>query len=85
MSLERILDRMANIRLDEEFHGPEGDRRFNYEPTFILRGLTEIHITFDAVEDVHRRTQPRRQGDAGSHRVDAAVRQRPLSSVRPRR
>ncbi|MCB0929614.1 MAG: cytochrome P450 [Mycobacterium sp.] len=56
VSLERILDRMANIRLDEEFHGPEGDRRFNYEPTFILRGLTEIHITFDAVEDVPERT-----------------------------
>ena len=26
--------------------GPEGARKFNYEPTFILRGLTDIHITF---------------------------------------
>ena len=46
VSLERILDRMTDIRLDAEFHGPEGARKFNYEPTFILRGLTDIHITF---------------------------------------
>jgi cytochrome P450 len=47
VSLERILDRLANIQLDPEFHGPEGERKFGYEPTFILRGLTDIHITFD--------------------------------------
>jgi cytochrome P450 len=51
VSLERILDRIANIQLDPEFHGPEGERKFNYEPTFILRGLTEIHITFDKLAD----------------------------------
>ena len=54
VSIERILDRMANIALDEEFHGPAEDRRFSYEPTFILRGLTDIHITFDAVENPER-------------------------------
>jgi len=47
VSVERILDRMTDIRLDEEFHGPEGARKFSYEPTFILRGLTGIHITFN--------------------------------------
>jgi len=46
VSLERILDRMTDIKLDEEFHGPAEARRFSYEPTFILRGLTDIHITF---------------------------------------
>ncbi|WP_373693466.1 cytochrome P450 [[Mycobacterium] burgundiense] len=46
VSIERLLDRMADLRLDEDKHGPEGDRRFNYEPTFILRGLTEINIEF---------------------------------------
>ena len=46
VSLERILDRMTDIKLDEEFHGPAEARSFSYEPTFILRGLTEIHITF---------------------------------------
>ncbi|OBG89217.1 cytochrome [Mycobacterium sp. E802] len=46
VSLERILDRMADIAIDEEFHGPADDRRYTYEPTFILRGLTDLHITF---------------------------------------
>ena len=46
VSLERILDRMGDIRLSEEHHGPPGDRRFNYEPTWILRGLTRLNIEF---------------------------------------
>jgi cytochrome P450 len=50
ISIERILDRTRNIRLSEEHHGPPGDRRFRYEPTWILRGLTGLHIEFDAVE-----------------------------------
>ncbi|MDV3127788.1 cytochrome P450 [Mycobacterium sp. 21AC1] len=49
VSLERILDRMADITIDEEHHGPADDRRYTYEPTFILRGLTELHIKFDPV------------------------------------
>ncbi|MCG7609002.1 cytochrome [Mycolicibacterium sp. (ex Dasyatis americana)] len=49
VSLERILDRMADITIDEEFHGPADDRRYNYEPTFILRGLTDVHIRFKPV------------------------------------
>jgi cytochrome P450 len=50
VSLERILDRMHDIRLSEEHHGPAGDRRFRYEPTWILRGLTKVHLEFDPVE-----------------------------------
>ncbi|WP_067887376.1 cytochrome P450 [Nocardia vaccinii] len=46
ISLERILDRMLDIRIDAEHHGPEADRRFDYEPTYILRGLSNLHITF---------------------------------------
>ena len=47
MSLERILHRMRDIRLSEEHHGPAGDQRFRYEPTWILRGLTELHLEFE--------------------------------------
>ena len=47
VSIERILDRTRNIRLSEEHHGPPGARRFRYEPTWILRGLTELHLEFD--------------------------------------
>ena len=46
VSLERILDRMRDIRLSEEHHGPPGDHRFRYEPTWVLRGLTELHLEF---------------------------------------
>jgi cytochrome P450 len=49
VSVERILDRMSDIRINEEKHGPVGDRSYNYEPTFILRGLTEINIEFTPV------------------------------------
>jgi len=44
ISLERMLDRMGDIRLSEEHHGPPGDRRLSYEPTWILRGLTSLHL-----------------------------------------
>ena len=46
VSLERILDRMRDIRLSEEHHGPPGARRFEYEPTWVLRGLHELHLEF---------------------------------------
>jgi len=50
VSIERILDRMRDIRLSEEHHGPPGARRFRYEPTWILRGLTEVHLEFTPTE-----------------------------------
>ena len=50
VSIERILDRTRNIRLSEEHHGPPGDRRFRYEPTWILRGLSNLHLEFDVAE-----------------------------------
>lgn len=46
ISLERILDRMRDITISEEHHGPAEDRRYGYEPTFIMRGLSDLHITF---------------------------------------
>ena len=46
VSFERILSRMADIAIDETQHGPVGNRRYTYEPTYILRGLRDLHITF---------------------------------------
>lgn len=46
VSIERILDRMRDIAIDEDHHGPAHARRYTYEPTFILRGLTSLNITF---------------------------------------
>jgi cytochrome P450 len=50
VSFERILERMRDIRLSEEHHGPDGARRFAYEPTWVLRGLHELHIEFTPVD-----------------------------------
>ena len=49
ISIERILARMRDIRLSDEHHGPPGARRFEYEPTWILRGLRQLHIEFTPV------------------------------------
>ena len=46
VSIERILHRMRDIRLSEEHHGPSGARHFDYEPTWVLRGLSQLHIEF---------------------------------------
>ena len=48
VGLERLLDRTTDIRISEAKHGSDGDRRYNYIPTFILRGLTELHLEFDS-------------------------------------
>ncbi|MGB3352876.1 MAG: cytochrome P450 [Mycobacterium sp.] len=47
VGLERLLDRTTDIRISESKHGPVGDRRYQYIPTYILRGLTELHLEFD--------------------------------------
>ena len=46
VSIERILERMRDIRLSEEHHGPPSARHFDYEPTWVLRGLNNLHIEF---------------------------------------
>ncbi|MFZ0831519.1 MAG: cytochrome P450 [Mycobacterium sp.] len=51
ISLNRILDRMADIKVSETSHGPADARRYEYEPTFILRGMTELHLEFTPVPD----------------------------------
>jgi hypothetical protein len=44
--IERLLDRTTGIRIAEDRHGPADDRRYQYVPAFILRGLTELHVEF---------------------------------------
>jgi cytochrome P450 len=44
VSLERLFDRTSEIRFDEKKHGPKGARRFEYEPTYLMRGLKELHL-----------------------------------------
>jgi cytochrome P450 len=49
VAVERFLDRTTDIRIAEEAHGPTGRRRYQYAPTYILRGLTRLHLEFTPV------------------------------------
>jgi cytochrome P450 len=49
VSIERLLARLANIRIDADHHGTEGAWRFDYEPTYILRALKALQLRFDPV------------------------------------
>jgi cytochrome P450 len=49
VSIERLLARLGNIRLAEAHHGPESARRFDYEPTYVLRALKSLHLEFDPI------------------------------------
>jgi cytochrome P450 len=46
VAIERLLDRTTDIRISESMHGPANSRRYRYVPTYILRGLTELHLEF---------------------------------------
>lgn len=46
ITVNRLLDRTRDIRVSEAKHGPVSSRQYSYEPTFLLRGLTELHIEF---------------------------------------
>jgi cytochrome P450 family 150 subfamily A5 len=46
VTIRRFLDRMDVIRVSEAHHGPAGARRFEYDPTYMLRGLKELHLEF---------------------------------------
>ena len=37
---------MNDITISEKHHGPAEARRYEYESTFIMRGLNELHIEY---------------------------------------
>jgi cytochrome P450 len=49
ITLERMLDRLGNIEISEARHGPPGARRYDYTPTYILRGVEALHLEFTAL------------------------------------
>jgi cytochrome P450 len=46
VTLGRFLDRTIDISISDAHHGPAGQRHFAYDPTFIVRGLSNLHIIF---------------------------------------
>jgi cytochrome P450 len=44
--LEQLLAQTTHFALSESHHGPAGDRKLHYEPSYIIRGLEELHVEF---------------------------------------
>jgi cytochrome P450 len=47
--LEKFLANTAHIDIAPEKHGPPGARTLDYEPSFIIRGLAEMHLDLTPV------------------------------------
>ena len=46
ISVERLLSRTTDVRINEAEHGPPEARRFSQEPIYILRGIQALHLEF---------------------------------------
>jgi cytochrome P450 len=49
VSVNRLLDRLGDIRISEADHGPPDDRRYDWKPSFMLRGLNALHLEFTPI------------------------------------
>ena len=49
VTLNRLLDRTSDIAISESAHGPAGARRYEYLPTFFLRGLQRLELELSPV------------------------------------
>jgi cytochrome P450 len=49
--LEKFLEHTSHIDIDEEMHGPKGDRHLDYEASFIIRGLEKMHLKLTPSEN----------------------------------
>ena len=48
VTIDRLLDGTSNISIAEESHGPAEARRYEYLPTYFLRGLATLHLELTA-------------------------------------
>jgi cytochrome P450 len=47
---DRLFEHTAGLTLSEAKHGPAGNRQLDYEPSYIVRGLTRLHIELTPVQ-----------------------------------
>lgn len=50
VTLEQLLKRTKCISLSEEHHGPPDARRFDYDLTYILRGVQALHVVLEPAD-----------------------------------
>jgi cytochrome P450 len=58
--LEKFLELTADIDLDAAQHGPRGARKLDYEASFIIRGLSQMHLTLKPAKGVAAAKAPRK-------------------------
>ncbi len=46
VTINRLLDLTTDIMISERAHGPANDRHYDYLPTFFLRGLRSLTVTY---------------------------------------
>ena len=46
ISIERLLERLGPITVSEAHHGPANDRTFRYDPSYVLRAISNLHLRF---------------------------------------
>jgi cytochrome P450 len=46
ITLDRVLDRLDDIRISEAHHGPPGSRQFDFTPSYIIQGVDALHLEF---------------------------------------
>jgi cytochrome P450 family 150 subfamily A5 len=46
ITIERLLDRTKDIRINSEAHGPAGNRHYDYMKTHMFHGLTSLYLDF---------------------------------------
>ncbi|HTL86751.1 MAG TPA: cytochrome P450 [Acidimicrobiia bacterium] len=51
-SITRFLARTTDIRVSDAHHGPIDARRYTYDPTHMMRGVTELHLEFERNDKV---------------------------------
>jgi len=50
VSLEQLLNRMADIKIAQHEHGPPDARRYEYSPTYMLRGLERLYLEYTPLD-----------------------------------
>lgn len=50
ITIERLLDRTSDIRINEEAHGPAGSRHYDYLKTHMFHGIATLQLDFTVAD-----------------------------------
>jgi cytochrome P450 len=53
---DRFFEHTSGMTISEAQHGPTGNRRLDYEPSYIVRGLTKLHVMLTPIDAAPART-----------------------------